>query len=177
MKNDIKTTLKAWPVIALATIGLCFLTQKTAELLGFSLPDQQHVDVIRKYLLNMFSSKRYFYTCLSLLAQVLFILPFLEELLFRWLIFKFPLRKILKRNPSAGTTKKCAIALSVISSALFSAAHYITQPFPDSAFIALFYFGLAQSYLYIKTDRLLCIFLNHMLFNLTNVVLVLIVPA
>ncbi len=176
MKNDIKTTLKAWPVIALATIGLCFLTQKTAELLGFPLPDQQHVDVVRKCLLSMFSSKKSFYTCLFLLAQVLFILPFLEELLFRWLIFKFPIRK-LSKSKLASKTKKCAVVLSIISSVLFSAAHYITQPFPDAAFVALFYFGLAQSYLYMKTDRLLCIFLNHMLFNLTNVVLVLIVPA
>ena len=64
----------------------------------------------------------------------------------------------------------------LISSALFSAAHYISQPFPDSAFIALFFFGLAQCWLYKKTDRIWCAMLNHALFNLTNVVLLLVLP-
>jgi membrane protease YdiL (CAAX protease family) len=64
----------------------------------------------------------------------------------------------------------------VLFSVLFSAAHYIMQPFPDAAFIALFFFGLAQCWLYKKTERLWCPILNHCLFNLTNVVLVLLIP-
>ena len=45
MNKNLKTTLKAWPVIAAITIGLCFLTQRVALLLGFELPDQQNVEV------------------------------------------------------------------------------------------------------------------------------------
>ena len=41
------------------------------------------------------------------------------------------------------------------------------------AFIALFFFGVAQCWLYRKTDRIWCPMLNHALFNLTNVVLLL----
>ena len=63
-----------------------------------------------------------------------------------------------------------------MSSALFSAAHYIAQPFPDAAFLALFFFGLAQCWLYRKTDRIWCAMLNHFLFNLTNLVLLFVVP-
>jgi len=66
-------------------------------------------------------------------------------------------------------------ALFVLSAALFSAAHYITQPWPDAAFLALFFFGLAQCWLYDRT-HLWCAVLNHMLFNLTNLILLFIVP-
>ena len=159
MNKNLKTTLKAWPVIAAITIGLCFLTQHVASLLGFELPDQQNVEVVRQWLMHAFDSVNNFKTCALLLAQVLILLPALEET-----IFRLPTRW-LRSKP-----------WWILSSALFSAAHYIMQPFPDAAFIALFFFGLAQCWLYKKTGRLWCPILNHCLFNLTNVVLVLIIP-
>lgn len=159
MNQNLKTTLKAWPVIAAITIGLCFLTQRVASLLGFELPDQQNVEVVRQWLMHAFDSAGKFGTCALLLAQVLILLPALEEA-----IFRLPTRWL------RGTS------WWVLSSALFSAAHYIAQPFPDAAFIALFFFGLAQCWLYKKTGRIWCPILNHCLFNLTNVVLVLVIP-
>ena len=159
MNRNMKTTLKAWPAIAAITIGLCFLTQRVASWLGIELPDQQNVEVVRQWLMHAFDSAKNFTTCALLLAQVLILLPALEEA-----IFRLPTRWLRHK------------AWWVLSSALFSAAHYIMQPFPDAAFIALFFFGLAQCWLYKKTDRLWCPILNHCLFNLTNVVLVLIVP-
>jgi membrane protease YdiL (CAAX protease family) len=159
MSKNLKTTFKAWPVIAAITIGLCFLTQRVASLLGVELPDQQNVEVVRQWLTHAFDSVNNFRTCAFLLAQVLVLLPALEET-----IFRLPTRW-LRGKP-----------WWVLSSVLFSAAHYIMQPFPDAAFIALFFFGLAQCWLYKKTGRLWCPILNHCLFNLTNVVLVLIIP-
>ena len=159
MNKNLKTTLKAWPVIAAITIGLCFLTQRVALLLGFELPDQQNVEVVRQWLMHAFDSVNNFKTCALLLAQVLVLLPALEET-----IFRLPTRWLRGKPWWA------------LSSVLFSAAHYIMQPFPDAAFIALFFFGLAQCWLYKKTGRLWCPILNHCLFNLTNVVLVLIIP-
>ena len=41
MNQNLKTTLKAWPVVAAITIGLCFLTQRVAALLGFELPEKR----------------------------------------------------------------------------------------------------------------------------------------
>ena len=50
------------------------------------------------------------------------------------------------------------------------------MPWPNNAFIALFFFGMAQCWLYRKTDRLWAPMLNHALFNLTNLVLLFILP-
>ena len=167
--SNLKFTLKAWPVIAAATIGLCFLTQGVAKLFGIDLPDQQNVEVVRSWLMHAFDSLPYFLNCASLIVQVVILLPVIEEFVFRWLLFMLPVRRIERRAAK--------IALLVVSSALFSAAHYATQPFPDAAFIALFFFGLAQCWLYRKTDRIWCSMLNHALFNLTNIVLMFVVPA
>ena len=167
--SNLKFTLKAWPVIAAATIGLCFLTQGVAKLFGIDLPDQQNIEVVRSWLTHAFESLRHFLNCTLLLAQVLVLLPVIEEFVFRWLLFMLPVRKSEKRT--------ARVPILMLSSVLFSAAHYIAQPFPDSAFIALFFFGLAQCWLYRKTDRIWCPMLNHALFNLTNIVLMFVVPA
>ena len=237
VNENLKRTLKAWPVIAAATIGLCFLTQSVAKLFGIDLPDQQNVDTVRLWMLHAFDSPRNFLVCAFLLVQVLLLLPMLEEVYFRYFLYRrshspicrlglahalLPSLAILSiclyvQHGSYGPIVQRSIAekfhtnnpwgmfwLSVavftvveyllrtfamrlaaklwpylavlISSALFSAAHYIFQPFPDSAFIALFFFGLAQCWLYKKTDRIWCAMLNHALFNLTNVVLLLVLP-
>ena len=178
MNKNLKQTIQAWPVIAAATIGLCFLTQSVAKLFGIDLPDQQNVDTVRQWMLHAFDSPRNFATCAFLLVQVLLLLPMLEEAVFRWLLFMLPVRLAGKGSVQPESPRPGALgyALAVAASVLFSAAHYIAQPFPDSAFIALFFFGLAQCWLYKKTDRIWCAMLNHALFNLTNVVLLLVLP-
>ena len=227
-----KTTLKAWPMIATATIGLCFLTKTVAGWFGVDLPDQQNVDVVRQWLVHAFDTQKNFIVCVSLLLQVLVILPIIEEVYFRFFLYRHPQSEIGGKslsisliptavilssglaiarneacmhffaskfgNPTLGlwatlaflaavefplrtfggrlVAKAGAIAPMVASSALFSSAHYIAQPFPDSAFVALFFFGLAQCWLYRKTGRIWCAMLNHFLFNLTNLVLLLLLP-
>lgn len=177
MNERTKTTLKAWPAITAATIGLCFLTQAGAKMFGVDLPDQQNVEIVRQWVLHSLDSLKCFMTCAFLLLQVVVLLPVIEELIFRWALVKLPTRLAAKVGkaevPMSG---RIGWTLAAVSSALFSAAHYIAQPFPDAAFIALFFFGLAQCWLYAKTGRLWCPMLNHMLFNLTNLVLMFIVP-
>ena len=170
MNGNLKTTLKAWPLIAATTIGLCFLTQTVAKFFGIDLPDQQNVELVRQWLFHAFDSAKHFGTCAFLLLQVLVLLPAVEELIFRSLLFKLPMR-IASKHP-----RRLACSLAAVSSSLFSAAHYIAQPFPDTAFLALFFFGLAQCWLYAKTDRIWCSMLNHFLFNLTNLVLLFVLP-
>ena len=172
MNTNLKTTLKAWPAIAAATIGLCFLTQGGAKLFGIDLPDQQNVEIVRQWLVHAFDSPKKFGVCAFLLLQVLVLLPAVEETIFRWLLVRLPTRIAAKACGRA----KLEMSLAVVSSALFSAAHYIAQPFPDAAFVALFFFGLAQCWLYRKTDRIWCPMLNHFLFNLTNLVLLFVLP-
>ena len=158
-------TLKAWPVITIATIGLCFLTQFVASLFGIELKEQHNVEVMRRMFLHAFDNWKFFAVSVLNASLVVVILPALEELVFRG-----PLRW-LKKTPTQFT-----IAALVLG-AMFSGAHYFSQPWPDNAFIALFFFGLAQAWLYRKTDRLWCVMLNHSLFNLTNLVLLFFVPA
>ena len=174
--KSLKLTLKFWPVIAAATIGLCYLTQTVAKWFGIELPDQANIEMVKKYL----GFNRVF---LILCAQVLILMPAAEELIFRGLLFKLPRKLFDARHKTgdAGETqdtrlKTSVIAFAILSSALFSAAHYIAQPWPDAAFLALFFFGLAQCWLYRKTDRIWCAMLNHALFNLTNLVLLFILP-
>ena len=65
------------------------------------------------------------------------------------------------------------------ASAAFSAAHYVEAPWPDNAFFALFFFGLAQCWLYRHTRAWYGIWspiLNHFLFNLTNLILLFTIP-
>ena len=154
----IKTTLKAWPAITLLTISLCFLTQQIAKIFGIELPDQANLDVVKRMAgLN--------WNFALLVLQIIVILPAVEEL-----IFRLPTRMARKWN------KTNYFMLVAVLSALFSAAHYIAQPFPDSAFVALFFFGLAQCWLYKRTGSILCPILNHALFNLTNLVLLFVIP-
>ena len=172
--NNLKFTLKAWPAITLVTVGLCFLTKLVSGWVGIELPDQNQIEVMRLHLVHAFDSYGHFMVALLLLAQVLLIAPMLEET-----IFRLPLHGLRKHTKSFWIV---AVALSV----LFSAAHY-----PDFAYIketghfrwlplsdailALGFFGLAQSWLYRKTN-IWCAMMNHALFNLTNLVLLFVIP-
>ena len=181
--SRLRLTLKAWPVIAAATIGLCYLTQTVAKWFGIELPDQANIELVKRYV-------GWNRTFLILCAQVIVLMPAIEELIFRYCLFRLPIKvgRALRarRNQNKAETAPLgdcgeagvlALPLTAAgSSILFSAAHYLAQPWPDAAFIALFFFGLAQCWLYKKTDRLWCAILNHGLFNLTNLVLLFILP-
>ena len=177
--SKLRLTLKAWPVITAATVGLCYLTQTVAKWFGIELPDQANIELVKRY-------AGWNRTFILLCAQVIILMPAIEELIFRYLLFKLPLRILHKRGGgttppqtfilTSGRGRLAPVALAIGSSVLFSAAHYLFQPFPDSAFIALFFFGLAQCWLYHKTSRLWCAVLHHALFNLTNLVLLFVLP-
>ena len=147
--SSLKLTLKAWPVIAAATIGLCFLTQLVAGWFGVELKEQTVIEQMRQmgiYTWRVLTQEglgaalkhEASYKFLLNIPLVLVVAPIFEELLFRGLLFRLP--------------------------------------FPDDAFLALFFFGLAQCWLYTKTDRLWCAMLNHGLFNLTNLILLFLLP-
>ena len=181
--SSLKLTLRAWPLIALLTIGLCYLTQTVAKWFGIELPDQANIELVKRY---AGWNKPFILLC----AQVIILMPAIEELIFRYCLFRLPIKvgRALRarRNQNKAETAPLgdcgeagvlALPLTAAgSSILFSAAHYLAQPWPDAAFIALFFFGLAQCWLYRKTDRLWCAILNHGLFNLTNLVLLFILP-
>jgi len=158
----LRTTLKAWPAIFVIAVALSFLTQQVAKLFGIDLPDQAQVEFVRRY-------AGWNLTFAFIVVQVVLLLPVIEEVVFRWLIWMLPSR--------LARLGRGSLPLAVVSSCIFMAVHYISQPFPDSAFIALFFFGLAQCWLYRRTGWLWCAMLNHTLFNLTNLVLLFVLPG
>lgn len=158
----LKTTMRAWPPIFLIAVTLSYLTQQVVKLFGIDLPDQAQVEFVRQY-------AGWNLTFAFIVVQVVLLLPAIEEIVFRWLIWMLPTR--------LARLGRYSLPLAVLSSCVFTAVHYIAQPFPDSAFIALFFFGLAQCWLYRRTGRLWCAMLNHMLFNLTNLVLLFVLPG
>ena len=177
--SSLRLTLRAWPIVTLLTIGLCYLTQTVAKWFGVDLPDQKNIEVVKQI-----AGLNWKFTLVCL--QVLIVMPALEELIFRGLLFRLPTRRKDARRETSDASEGLktsdarpnvwVIACAVISSALFSAAHYLAQPWPDAAFLALFFFGLAQCWLYRRTNRIWCAMLNHGLFNLTNLVLLFILP-
>ena len=181
MNANLKTTLKAWPAIAAATIGLCYATKTVSGWIGVELPDQKQIVQVLNLLRHAFDNAKMFAASAFVVLQVVALAPILEEPLFRWLLWGLPTKRGLRGGRTA------AWAIAAVSSAAFSAVHYIDfealakgaglhlVPLSD-AFLALFLFGLAQCWLYAKTQRLWCPMLNHFLFNLTNLVLLFVVP-
>jgi membrane protease YdiL (CAAX protease family) len=161
--EKIKLTLKAWPVITIIVVTACFFTTQIGLLLGIEFPVQNQIHVVKSTLQNAFANSVYFWSAAFIVLQVLLIMPVIEEAVFRWFLWRLPQPKRVHVQ-------------AVISAAIFSAAHYITNPFPDNAFVALFLFGLAQCWIYRKTESLACCMLNHSLFNLTNLILLFVIP-
>ena len=79
MTSRLKFTLKAWPVVAAATIGIGYLTQGVASLFGVEFPEQLQMEAARVYLLHAFDSPRSFCNAVLLLSEVLLIAPALPS--------------------------------------------------------------------------------------------------
>lgn len=174
-RNRLLFTLRAWPVVTAATLALCYLTKAVAGWIGVDLPDQQNVELLHGYMTHAFDSLAMFCGAAILVVQVVAAMPVVEELAFRWLLDGLPRRLFARWRGERGERLFGCLTV-LVSSVLFSAAHYVRQPWPDAAFLALFFFGVAQCWLYRRTGRLWCAMLNHALFNLANLVLLLVLP-
>ena len=181
--SSLKLTLKAWPLIALLTIGLCYVTQTVAKSFGIELKEQATVQMMRDmgiYTWRTFKESGFLELFRHEASQkfliniplLLLLAPILEETIFRGLLTRLAAGKAFLSEHIGRRTIICAF----FSSALFSLAHYLQAPDKNNAFLALFFFGLAQCWLYRKTGRLWCAILNHGLFNLTNLVLMFLLP-
>ena len=103
MLKSLKTTLKAFPIITVVAVSLCFITTELFDLLlGIKLPEQSIVAAMRYIITHAFDSIENFLNCASALAQVLVLVPVVEEILFRWLLFMLPLRLVGKRYAAGG---------------------------------------------------------------------------
>ena len=177
--SRLRLTLKAWPVITGVTIGLCFLTQWGAKaLFGIDLPEQDALKPLLDQLRSAFTDREHFVLAAKNLGMILAFAPVFEEILFRLFLWKLPVKGLVflaGKLRLEAVTSAIPIAVAVLASVVFSAAHYLQMAWPNNAFIALFFFGLAQCWLYAKTKSLWTAMLNHFLFNLTNLALLFVV--
>lgn len=90
---------------------------------------------------------------LSIIAT--FIAPFVEEALFRGIIFSY----LLKKKPATHAV--------ILTSILFAAVHM-----ESLYFLSLFLLGIVLTWVYIRTSSLLAPILLHMLINLTAIIYV-----
>lgn len=171
---NLKFTLKAALAVIAGGIGLCWLTGAAAELFGWPLPQQGQVELVRQYLLS--AGRRLgevpvwrwavlgdFWVLMRLVATILVMAPVLEETVFRGLCWRWlrPGRPVLA---------------AAVSSVLFAGVHYLGNPWPDNAFAALFFIGMAHCLIYARTGCIFWPMLSHALFNAANLALVLAMP-
>ena len=172
MNKNLKTTLKFSLATVIGASVLCVATEMVAKwCFGIELPVQSQVDFVKKYV----GWNRVF---VAIVEQAVLLMPAFEEIVFRWLLWKLPLSLAHKWS---GGGRMARTVLATAGSALFAFAHYIDYALLatkhefaltgwNGAFVALFFFGMVQCHLYRKTDRLWCPAVNHMLFNLVNII-------
>lgn len=172
MNKNLKTTLKFSLATVIGASVLCVATEMVAKaVFGIELPVQNQVDFVKSYV----GWNRVF---VAIVEQAVLLVPAFEEIFFRWFLWKLPLSLAHKWS---GGGRIARVVLAAAGSALFAFAHYIDYALLatkrefaltgwNGAFVALFFFGMVQCLLYRKTDRLWCPALNHMLFNLVNII-------
>ena len=172
MNKNLKTTLKFSLATVIGASVLCVATEMVAKaVFGIELPVQNQVDFVKSYV----GWNRVF---VAIVEQAVLLVPAFEEIFFRWFLWKLPLSLAHK---CSGGGRIARVVLAAAGSALFAFAHYIDYALLatkrefaltgwNGAFVALFFFGMVQCLLYRKTDRLWCPALNHMLFNLVNII-------
>lgn len=164
--KSLKLTLTAWPITAIAVVGLATLTKYVFEWCGHPLPEQDQIGLAKDILMNTFTSWKHFVASTVILLETLVLAPILEEL-----IFRFPTRFFKHKIVFGGA--------AALFAAAFSAAHYLNIPYLiktgrfdwlplSDAFLALFVFALIQTWLYRKTKTIGAPMLNHALFNATD---------
>lgn len=174
--SRLKLTLLTTLAVFLGAIAIC----QVFEWLGF--PEQDQVKKIKE-LKDMAGWNSAF---ILVVVQVLFVVPPFEELLFRYLLFRFPSRLVSKDEPSQLFVLHPSFFIAVISSVLFSFCHYIDfgliiagRGFAllpiSNAFLALFFVGLAWCWLYQRSKSIWCSMLSHSIFNSVNFALALLI--
>ena len=167
-ESKLKLTLLTTVAVLLGAIAIC----QIFEWIGF--PEQDQVRMIKE----MAGWNKLF---ILTVVQVLFVMPPIEEFLFRYLLFRLPSRLISKEEPPEFFIFHFSFFIAILSSAIFSFCHYIDfqsifagRGFAllpiSNAFLALFYVGFAWCWLYHRTKSIWCSMLSHSLFNAINLV-------
>ena len=161
--------LKWFVPITLTAMGLAWISEQVALLLGFEPPPQD--------LVKLFTNPNVAWQIKAKYAAIAVLLaPVLEELIFRMGLVRFCLwcgRRIKKADAEVwnGTPAFPAVS-ALISGAVFAAVHLHA-----ATFVPLWFLGVAFAWLYWKSGTVFSSMLCHFLFNLVNLVLCLIIGS
>ena len=170
-ESKFKLTLVTTVAVFLVAVSIC----QVFEWMGF--PEQDQVKMIKEM-------AGWRWKFVGIVAWILLATPVIEETLFRYCLFRLPARLLEEAEPPCFFDRRPTLAVAIISSAVFSFAHYIDfgallagkgfalLPVSNACF-ALFVVGLAWCWLYFRTKSIWCSMLSHSLFNTINLVLAL----
>ena len=150
-------------------MGLAWVSEQVAVLLGFDLPDPQP-------LVQLFTNPNISWSVKAKYAALVMSAPIYEEIIFRMGLFKFlcwARGKYDGRRRGSDVPLECKgfpLAAALVSGAVFAAVH-----FHAATFAPLWFLGVAFAWLYWKSGTIFSSMLCHFLFNLIELCLCLIV--
>ena len=162
-----KLALRWFVPVALTAMGLAWISEQVALLLGFEPPPQ---DLVR-----IFTNPKIVWTVKAKLALYAVVAaPVIEELIFRMGLFNFFnwLGKKFSKQSVTKVANRFPIVSALVSGAIFAAVHLHAATFPP-----LWFLGVAFAWLYWKSGSICSPMLCHFLFNLVNLLLCLTVGA
>ena len=162
-----KLALKWFLPITLIAMGLAWVSEQVALLLGFDPPPQDLVKLFTDP--NVAWAIKAKYAAFAVIAA-----PVVEELVFRMGLFnlcRWIGRKILTSSPSHLLTSFPWLS-ALVSGAVFAAVHVHA-----ATFLPLWFLGVAFAWLYWRSGTIRSSMLCHFLFNLINLTLCLFVGS
>ena len=157
-----KLALKWFLPITLVAMGLAWLSEQVALLLGFDPPPQDLVKLFTNPDIAWSIKAKY-----AVFAIV--IAPVLEEFVFRMGLFNL-CRWVGRKMKKWSAEEKFPLVAALVSGAVFAAVHLHA-----ATFAPLWFLGVAFAWLYWKAGTIRSSMLCHFLFNLINLTLCLII--
>lgn len=169
-----KLALKWFVPIALTAMGLAWLSEQVALLLGFDPPPQD--------LVKLFTNPDVAWTIKARYAALaVLVAPVLEEIIFRMGLFRLCIwcgRRIKKLIAGTGcpdngnAARNFPVVAALVSGAVFAAVHLHA-----ATFLPLWFLGVAFAWLYNRSGTVFSPLLCHFLFNLLNLTLCLVIKV
>lgn len=153
-----KLALKWFLPITLVAMGLAWLSEQVALLLGFDPPPQD--------LVKLFTNPNIAWSIKAKYAVfAIAIAPVLEEFVFRMGLFNL-CRWVGRKMKKGSVEGKFPLVAALVSGAVFAAVHLHA-----ATFAPLWFLGVAFAWLYWKAGTIRSSMLCHFLFNLINLTL------
>ena len=160
-----KLALKWFLPITLAAMGLAWVSEQVALLLGFDPPPQDLVKLFTDP--NVAWPVKAKYAVLAVIAA-----PVVEELIFRMGLFNLCrwIGRKLRSTQALKHSNTFPLVAAAVSGAVFAAVHLHA-----ATFVPLWFLGVAFAWLYWRSGTIRSSILCHFLFNLINLSLCLII--